>query len=444
MHVLFVYDSIAKSFHSGISALSAYLKLHGHSAALLTVRRHHSLEEFRSSFIGLSRKAGIVAVTAMTTQWPRLLQLFPVIREEFKGPIVCGGYHPTIRPEEVISHPCIDMICIGDGEEALLELAEALERGGDVFSIKNLWIKAGREGFFRGKEAVFRNDIRVLNPDLDSLPYWDREIYAYEDFYNEFAEVTFFYAKRTIPIAAGRGCPYACTFCSNAFMSRLYRKCRSKYLRRRSVDSLLGEMNFLAANYPVEGFEFWDEQFEVNIQWLEEFRDKYPRELGFPFLVGLRPENATPEVLSILKDAGCRVACIGIESGNEEYRQNVLNKKCTNRQILAAFANAREAGISPVALVMVGMPEEDRRLAQETLELVRRIRPDHIMISAFRPLPGTKLYEYCVEKGYVIDENMKQIFNTPKLALNQPSMSEEEFQEIWQEWAELEKEPRPK
>ena len=78
MHVLFVYDSISKTFHSGISALSAYLKLHGHTTSLLTIRRDAPLDGFRQSFREQSEKAGLVAVTAMTTQWPRLQQLFPI------------------------------------------------------------------------------------------------------------------------------------------------------------------------------------------------------------------------------------------------------------------------------------------------------------------------------------------------------------------------------
>lgn len=428
MHVLFVFDRLEKGFNSGIGALSAFLKLHGHTCRLLIVDRNEGEEEFKRSVSEIDPPPGLAAFTVMTFQWERVKILSRWLKEVLDVPVLCGGYHPTVVPEEVIQHPHVDGLCRGEGEIPLLKAVEGVERGRDISGVESLWIKG--DSPLTGKNGIFRNPTSSLIADLDRLPFWDREIFPFENFYNKFGEITFFQTQYTMPLAAGRGCPYNCTFCCNEYMRELS---DGPYLRRRSVSSILAELKYLATNFPIQAFEFWDEQFETDLTWLEKFVEAYHRELGFPFLVGLRPENAKPQVLSLLKKANCRLIAYGVEAGNEEYRQKVLLKKNTNEQIFQAFQNSREGGISTVSLNMLGLPEETPGLAMETLELNLKIQPDYVLYSAFQPFPGTRLYGFCRERGY-LKETTDYMYHHAQYALNQPSMSEEEFMDAWKKW----------
>ena len=127
-------------------------------------------------------------------------------------------------------------------------------------------------------------------------------------------------------------------------MQRFYKNC-GRFVRHRSVSHLISEMRTIASNYFVDFFEFWDENFELDPFWLMDFCETYAEQVNFPFIIGLRPEKATPSLLTLLKRANCWVICMGVETGDERYRREVLNKKATNDQIISAFREARRLGI---------------------------------------------------------------------------------------------------
>lgn len=430
MHVLFVLDLMEKSFHPAISALSGCLKFKGHTTSLLSIPREKSLEEFREMIRNEEKEPQLVAFTVMSFQWVRVKELTQAVREVLSVPILCGGYHPTIFPEEVIAHPAVDILCRGEGEFPIMDLANALERGSDIRRIPNLWVKQGMGGALEGKPAIFRNEPRPIISDMNRLPFWDREIYKVEEYENEYGQISFFRARRTMPIIAGRGCPYHCAFCCNSFMQKFYKNC-GRFVRHRGIPHLLSEMRAIASRYFVDFFEFWDENFEADPYWLMEFCEAYAAEVNFPFVIGLRPEKATPSLLTLLKRANCWVICMGVETGEEKYRREMLNKKATNEQIIRAFQEARDLGIVTVSFNMVGMPDETPEMVEGTLEFNRRLNPHYISFSAFKPLPGTRLFEYCREKGYLFGESYNTTFNTPMLSLQQASMTQEEFQRLW-------------
>jgi anaerobic magnesium-protoporphyrin IX monomethyl ester cyclase len=432
MHVLFVEFSFEKLFNSGIAALMAFLRREGHSFDLLRVDHRTTEEEYLRAL--RSRQFDLLGFSAMSFQWPGVKQFSTWSRKETRAPIIVGGYHPTFWPEEVIQHPEVDFVCRGEGEGAMIDLVRATEAGGDVTKIPNLWVKKDGE--------IHRNECRPLIDDLDSLPHWEREIFNFEDLMERTAAATIFHEKHVMAVAAGRGCPYNCTYCSNHGLMTLYRG-KGKLTRVRSVDYFLGEIRELLERFPsIKMFEFWDEIFGVDKHWLREFAMKYGTEVHVPFTAFLRVELATDEVCDLLAQAGCRTALFGVEEGNEEYRKRYLNRRMSNKVIADAFRRCRERNIETVALNMIGLPYETPELIRETIALNRQIDPDVICVFIFQAFPGTDLYDLCVKEGYLppAESGMVPWYDNPDVHIRQESITREELMQCYHEFRQLQSE----
>lgn len=428
MHITFVYYSLDKIYHSGLAALSANLKRGGNTTSFILVNQSTTAERFREELE--SHKPDCIAITVLSYQWEVVKRVVAAIKEVRKDlPIICGGYHTTFFPGEVMSSPHVDALCRGEGDFALLEYVDALEKGKDPSRIPNLWVRKGRR--------IVKNEIRNLIEDLDSLPFWDRDFLDFNEVLADSRKLNLFHDHNYImPVAAVRGCPHLCTFCCNEGMMRLYRG-KGRFVRTRSVDNLLQEMKNLASRFTVKGFDFWDEQFGMHKRWLEEFAEKYPKEVGIPFAIFIRVERMLrDDIVDLLKKAECKKVLMGIESGNEGYRRKYLRRSMTNDQIVRAFRRTREAGIVSVATNMIGLPYETAGMIRETIGLNRRIRPDRAMFLNFQAFPGTALYEIAKKEGY-IPEGYAYWLESEDSYLRQPSVSDEEMKACWEECREL-------
>jgi radical SAM superfamily enzyme YgiQ (UPF0313 family) len=277
---------------------------------------------------------------------------------------------------------------------------------------------------------------------LDELPYWDRDLFlesglSVRDF--SLTHVAGF------PLASGRGCPYSCSFCNNASFLKMYKEespGEKNYIRKRSVEGVIEECRFLMARYGASRFEFWDEMFASDHQWTARFCEKYAKEIASPFITALRVERADEITLGNLHDAGCQCIFVGVEAGNEAYRKKYLNRKMTNETIKQAFDVSRRVGLERFAWVMLGLPEETPGMVQETIDFLLELQPDIIGWSVYHPLPGTELYQYCREKGYLSSEDFYPYHGAPEYnvpALNQPSISRDEIRKFCDRFRDLQK-----
>ena len=331
------------------------------------------------------------------------------------------------------------LICRGEGEGPLLALADALADGRSYSDIPGLWVKQGGAS---GEPEVIKNKVAPLN-DLDELPHWDRELFIQSGLAIEEFSLSHIGG---MPISTGRGCPFQCSFCNNSSLFRLYRESRrgnNRYVRKRSVRDVIDECKDLIDRYQVNGFEFWDEMFALRGPWIEEFCNLYKQEVAKPFGCALRVEAADFKTLKALKEAGCRAAFFGVETGNEEYRKKHLNRNMENRVIEAAFENAKKLGIQRFAWVMFGLPDETPALIEETLEFIRKIEPDIVGWSVFDPLPGTALADYCEEKGYLSsNRHIRPYQGAPHYEvrlLDQPSLTPDQLAYFCDRFRELDK-----
>ncbi len=279
MRVLFVLEQVDYEPH-GIMHLSSALKGAGHEVALAVDGLEDPLE------VAKRFQPAIIGYSVITGSHRYYYELNRRLKEGIEFFSVFGGPHPTFFPE-MIEEEGVDGICIGEGEGAMVDLANALEDGDLALDIPNWWFKVDGQ--------VIRNPVRPYVADLDLLPLPDRDLVYAKDPISRRSKIKHF--------ISGRGCPYDCTYCFNHALFDLYRG-KGKRFRQRSVDNVLEEIAQVKENYPLEFVVFFDDTFVLSLEWLREFAEKYPQRIGLPFFCNTRANLVTGEQVHLLKQAG--------------------------------------------------------------------------------------------------------------------------------------------
>lgn len=413
MKVLFIWTDAGTrlrptSIHVGVAYLSATLKAAGHQTSLLRLYDFFPKDEFFRA-LDSHGKPGLLAISTMTSQFGYCTQLATWAKEKWPDvPIVFGGHHPTLAPEEVIAVPAIDMLCRGEGEDAMLELVQALEAGKDISSIRNFWVKKNGH--------IIKNEIRPLDRDLDEMPFMDLDIFHMEDLFKG--------SRMDVHFMAGRGCPYHCSYCCNPSVNRLY-KGKGRVVRIRSVERVLEELKYHIRKHPrIEYVTFADETLTLRKKWVVEFFPRYKKEIGLPFSASVRVTTLDEDVIRVMADAGCDLMRVGIESGSEWLRANVMRRRMSNEQIMKAFDLIEKYGIRAGAFAMLGLPRETPEMVEETIAVLKRCRPNDLQFTVFYPLPDTELYEECKREGFLTSERAMSYFEPQ---LNLPTITREQI-----------------
>jgi anaerobic magnesium-protoporphyrin IX monomethyl ester cyclase len=375
----------------GVMYLSSMLKSRGHHCDLFV----EPME--RGGFLdkALAGSPDIVAFSCLTSDFSWAAGTAAEVKRRSRARVVIGGTHVTLNPEESIAEPGVDIICRGEGEHPLAELAEAVDAGRDPRSIANLWVKTdGR---------VSRNEVRDLVEDLDSLPRPDRGLYLKYPHFRKFG-------KR--PLHLGRGCPYDCTYCHNVSKKALYRG-RGRLVRWRSTDGILAEVEDIRRAGFVRVLHFIDDGFGINRDWLKTFLGRLAA-TGEPRLAvqaNMRADMVTDDLCEAMVAYGAdklRLR-IAVECADEDYRTRVLKKRLSNESLLRAAESFRRHGIGFITYNMLGLPGETLDQALETLRLNLRLRPWFAISFIYQPYPGTELSRYALDHGYLSPERLKRL-----------------------------------
>ena len=352
--------------YPGVEALAAVLRHDGHEVQAFIGRNPRRLAQRLG-------RGEIAAFSVMTGTHGWALATAAEIKRLGGNFVVMGGPHPTHSPGMLAAEQ-VDAICRGEGEGALVDLARCLDAGGDPAGIQNLWV--------RRRGEVVRGEVRPLIDRLDALPAPDREIYYRAS-----------RLLRTNPhrvFMAGRGCPYACTFCHNGALRELYRG-KGPYVRMRSPDALLADIVEVRRRWGIGTIFFHDDTFVLDRHWLESFLPRYRDEVGLPFHCAARADTLSEPTVRLLREAGCRSVSFAIESGDEALRNRVLCKGVSNAQIVAGAALLKRHGIGLTTFNMLGLPGESVEQAWGTARLNGAIGADFPRCSFLTPYPGTRL-----------------------------------------------------
>ena len=350
------------------------------------------------------------------------VMLFSVVEDTFRQaqsmldavadlnvPHLLGGVFATMAPEVAIAAPQVRMIGLGEGEEAIVKVCEAIRTGGRLDNIASTWLK-------KDDGEIVRNPQAPLIELDDVVP--DFSLFDESRFNRPMGGRVF----RMIPLESYRGCPYSCTYCNSPSQRQFAKKtAQGNFLRRTRIQRLRDHLAELRDRYDPEFFFFVDDSFLARPRAeIFEFCDMY-EEFRLPFYFNTRAENTDTEVLKRLKDVNCYRMAFGIECGNEQFRQKILRRKITNAEIIDRFAVIAEGGIAFSLNAIIGFPGETRDLIFDTINLIRSIHGyDALTSFIFTPYHGTALRKTAEANGW-LDPNVITVHNTARSILNMPA-----------------------
>ena len=377
MKILFVIKDVEYIDPMGIMLLSALAKEKGHATAVSILADGKLKEEI------LAFRPDIVAFSAKTGEHKYYLAANNQIKAIDKTIFtVIGGPHATFFPE-IISQYEIDALCVGEGDDAWPELLTALENKTSIDSIPNIVTKGN---FKAGVPPVMRERRRAL----DDLPFLDRELFYSSTRLGRFPMRSFM---------VSRGCPYKCTYCFNHKYNMLY-KGKGALHSRMSVERVISELKELKSRYETQFIKFYDDIFVMkDDEWLDEFSERYPKEIGVPFHCLMRANLLTEPILLKLKKAGLASMSMSIESGNDRVRNEVLKRNMTKETLIEAFDLCHKHNVPTFSNTIFAIPGTTLKEDIESLDLNLRCRVTFGEFPLFFPYPKTELANYAIKMG---------------------------------------------
>lgn len=367
-------------------------------------------------------KPDLIAASVVDETLPLGISLLEAIGNH-KIPTIVGGVSATFNYEYILRHDCVDIVCIGEGEEALVELCERMGKGEDYGNVRNLYLKA-KDG------SVKKNPLRPL-VDINTLPMPDFSIFEDFRFYRPFHGKV----VRMADFDIDRGCPYGCTYCAAPAIKEICGNEKiGQYFRRKNIDKIFEELKYVVKTKDINCVWFSSETFlNQSDEAFDKFAQRYIEEINLPFWCQTRLDTFTEFKTKRLEEMGCKAISVGLEHGNEDFRRSILNKSISNEQILKAFRIIAKHNIVITVNNIVGFPDETRELVFDTIELNREINSimqgkTTINSFIFVPYTGTPLRKLCIEKGYLKDEYVTSTSAFyKKSVLRMPSISAEEI-----------------
>ncbi|MFO8058615.1 MAG: radical SAM protein [bacterium] len=349
------------------------------------------------------RRPRVVGISLRSFALELAQEITGVVRNSCDALVVWGGIHPTLLPEECIEHA--DVVCVGEGEGPLKDIARAVRDSEPLDEIENLWIKSGS-----GK--VIKNPLRPLIQDLDAVAF--PRLGNEGKFFIRSARLVrrdpYLNPDRPIlySILASRGCPFRCSFCSNDVLRGIYEGL-GKYYRARSPENIIEELKKAKAHLQIQTVGFQEENFSTRPDWYEELFELYKKEIGVPFTVELHPNLVNERFAKAMKDAGGSSVAMGVQSGSERIRSEVFLRPGSNEKIKNAVELFHEQGIALWLDFIMNSPFDESSDLQQTLELMLSFpRPYNLKMYSMCYLPRTSLAERALDEGIITEDMLDQ------------------------------------
>jgi anaerobic magnesium-protoporphyrin IX monomethyl ester cyclase len=374
-------------------------------------------------------KPDIIASSAMSDMFYWTHTILTYTKEQgFDIPVICGGVHSTLQPDDVMSYDCIDYNVIGEGEGVLLPLIDSIlnkEEPGPLTSVPVMYRKAGNI-----KKTT--SEQKLVN--LDDLPFLNWEFYDERQFYRPFMGKL----VRSGDVQTMRGCPKRCSYCANAELNKVYATMDGwSGWRTYEPERFVEEAKYLSKRHNLEFFKFYDEDMllmpEENLAKLSEL---YRKEVNVPFTMQCHPNSVTLKKAELLKNMNCASVTLSMECGNYHYRRNILNRHYSNEKFINTVDILNKVGIRSAALTMIGLPFESRKMIFETIELGRQAKATHTNTNIFFPYFGTPLGDMARDNKFCVeDEVRKAKFDASRTLLNMPQIDPKEVEKIRKLWS---------
>jgi radical SAM superfamily enzyme YgiQ (UPF0313 family) len=413
----------------GLRTLSAVLRAAGHQTQVICMpdfagdgESHHvrmSEERYPPQVIDqmleVMSGADMVGITLMTHYFDSARQITQAVKKHLNIPVIWGGFHPSVRPDECISNA--DYVAVGDAEDLMLQLCERLENGDQnkLHGIKSL--------IWRNNNDVVRNPVGSLEQDLDEYPVPD---FARDDHWILFegqlmpvskdmlrrylhnGTVSRMFGRTGYQTMTGRGCPHACTYCGNSFYRDLYK--RQRYVRYRSVEHVMEELEGVKREYPFVDFIWFsdDSFFGRPLPDLLHFATQYKKRIGDPFYLLGSPGTITDEKYEAMVDAGLMCIQMGVEHGSPRIQKMFKRSTMGNDKIIKSaevITRYTDRTAPPQYDVIYDLAYETTEDRLNTLRLISDLpKPYRLQVFSVIYYPGTSLHTIAARDGLVNDE----------------------------------------
>ncbi len=368
-------------------------------------------------------KPDLVGVTSMfSAHQNNALHVCELVKQiDKKIPVVLGGVHPSLSPKESLQSNSVDYVIIGEGEYRILNLISSLNAGKTEFDFDGIAYKRN------GETIVKPMATRVEN--LDDLPLPARHLIDMERYIEIGVPFAPFPKKsRVEQIMTSRGCPGKCVFCSSVNLW-------GRKFRMRSVENVMREIDELVNKYKIQEIQFSDDNLTVGKKrCMEIFKKMEDYNLVWCTPNGVMINTLDKEMIEAMAKSGCYQLSFAIESGSQRVLKEIIGKIVPEKEKLKELVNiCHENNISVHGMLIIGFPGEKREEMQETLEYPFEIGIDSASYFLANPLPGSRLYEICREKGY-LKKDRKIDFKSAEIIISEDSpdyiMSGEEMVEL--------------
>lgn len=349
---------------------------------------------------------GITCTTPLISATREILKILNV-EKKTDAKIILGGVHPTVLPGECLNIEGVDIVVRGEGEKTILEILESK----DLSKIQGVsYVDADGE--------IIHTEDRPTLRDLDILP-----MPAYEKLPMELYRPALGAFKKLpgIGLITSRGCPGKCTFCHNQF---------GKIVSYHSAQYIFENIKLLYEKYGFREFSFYDDTFTANKKRVAELcRIILDSKLKISWCCFARVDFVDQEILLLMKKAGCHQIMYGFESANEEILKNI-NKKTNLPKAVEAVKWTKKAKIDVRAAFMLGNPGETEETLEQTYKFAVKINPELLILNITTPFPGTAMFKWAKENGYLTTEDWKH-YDLAHNIMRLPTISQERIQEIY-------------
>lgn len=376
----------------GLACILTALRLRGYSFDLIDMDADDiDIEDLRQMISG--RRYKLCGIGCIVTAFSKLKQIVEIVRQECSDcKIVAGNSVATTVPELLLRNTEVDIVVCGEGDQTIVELVSAIYAGTCLLAVKGI-------GFIDSDKYVFTGRRQVIQ-SLDGIGFPDWDIFDLKKYNDGMYKLTVAEEENQIvfPLNAARGCPFNCTFCYHVFKGEKYRKF--------SEDIVMQEFVRLSKVYGATFIQFWDELTFPDIASVEKMVNSLER-LDFVThwegitRCGLFSYENTP-LLKRMSACGCKSIAFSIENASPVILKS-MNKMIDHRRTIEHSLALHKSGITPFTSIIFGYPEETETTICDTLRLCEEcnIYPS---VGFLQPLPGTVVYNYALENGFIQDE----------------------------------------
>lgn len=327
----------------------------------------------------------IVGITSTTSLIEEAHEIAQLCDKKIK--VIIGGIHASSMPQETLEKfPRFDYLIRGEGEFTMLEF------------VKKKPISKINGFSYRKNEKIIHNPLRKSNNNLDELPFPARELLPMDKYFSVGA--------KQIPsdyILSSRGCPYQCTFCADHLV-------HGKRFRFRSPENIIKEVEEIYKR-GVRDWDFIDDNFTLIMERVEKFCDLMiekglNKKMSWRCANGIRVDRITPKLLKKMKEAGCYMVSLGIESGNEEILKK-MKKNIDLNKVKKSVQWCNDIGIETRGLFMFGNLGENKKTMQDTIDFAKSLDLNTATFHITIPFPNTDYWKIIVKEGKIYPKSYR-------------------------------------